>query len=155
LPDLGDYFQLVENSDAIDAGVDVGLPYSGAAPDLGSFEYDDEIQSTATDILTFTLAEQTGAATINTTNHTVAIEVDYTADITNLTPTITLSYGATIDPLSGVSQDFTSPVTYTVTALDGITTQEWVVTVTQEEEPVDPPTSSSKIVKLGGLILKL
>ena len=30
-----------------------------------------------------------------------------------------------------------------------------VVTVTQEEEPVDPPTSSSKIVKLGGLILKL
>ena len=42
-----------------------------------------------------------------------------------------------------------------LTALDGETTQEWIVTVTQEEEPVDPPTSSSKIVKLGGLILKL
>ena len=147
------FLRLASSSDLIDAGVDVGLPYGGTAPDLGAFEYD--LDETATDILTFTLADQTGAATINTTNHTVAIEVSYTADITDLTPTITLSYGATIDPLSGVSQDFTSPVTYTVTALDEVTEQEWVVTVTQEEEPVDPPTSSSKIVKLGGLILKL
>jgi len=139
LPDLGSYFKLAEGSDAIDAGVDVGLPYSGAAPDLGSFEYDDEIQSTATDILTFTLAEQTGAATINATSHTVSIEVAYTADITDLTPTITLSYGATIDPLSGVSQDFTNPVTYTVTALDEVTEQEWVVTVTQAEAPSTHP----------------
>lgn len=133
LPDLGDYFQLVENSDAIDAGVDVGLPYSGAAPDLGSFEYDDEIQSTATDILTFTLADQTGAATINATNHTVAIEVAYTADITDLTPTITLSYGATVIPASGVSRNFSTPQTYTITAEDGVTEQDWTVTVTIAE----------------------
>jgi hypothetical protein len=156
LPDLGGYFKLAEGSDAIDAGIDVGLPYVGSAPDLGAFEYDGEAQSNATDILTFTLVEQTGAATINATNHTVAIEVAYTADITDLTPTITLSYGATIDPLSGVSQDFTSPVTYTVTALDGITTQEWVVTVTQEEEPVDPPSEGTqKMVKFGTAIIRL
>lgn len=113
-----------------------------------------DIDSTATDILAFTLPTQTGSATINTTNHTVAIEVTYTADVTALTPTITLSYGATVIPASGVSQNFTSPVTYTVTALDGTTTQEWVVTVTQAEEPAAPAVSS-RIVKYRGLILKL
>lgn len=42
LPDLGNYFKLAVGSDAIDAGVDVGLPYSGVAPDLGAFEFDPE-----------------------------------------------------------------------------------------------------------------
>ena len=150
--------KLAPSSDLIDGGRAGGLPYLGDAPDLGPFEYEGEEKpaSTETDILAFTLAEQTGASTINTTLHTVAIEVSYTANVASLTPTITLSYGATVIPLSGVARDFTSPVTYTVTALDETTTQEWVVTVTQAEEPVDPPTtSSSKIVKLGGFILKL
>lgn len=39
LPDLGDYFQLAQGSDLIDAGVDVGLDYLDAAPDLGAFEF--------------------------------------------------------------------------------------------------------------------
>lgn len=37
LPDI-DFMKLVPNSDLIDKGVDVGLPFSGAAPDLGAFE---------------------------------------------------------------------------------------------------------------------
>jgi len=151
--DCYNYFlKLADGSDLIDAGIDVGLDYTYTAPDIGAFEYDPD--STLTDILTFTLADQTGAATINTTNHTVAIEIAYTADITSLTPTITLSYGATINPLSGVSQNFTSPVTYTVTALDGTTTQEWVVTVTKSAEP-PAPAGDSSIVKYRGLIFKL
>jgi hypothetical protein len=36
----GGDFHLQPNSPAIDAGVDVGLPYNGAAPDLGAFEYE-------------------------------------------------------------------------------------------------------------------
>lgn len=113
-----------------------------------------QIDSTLTNIITFTLPTQTGSATINTTNHTVAIEVNYLATVTNLTPYISLSYGATISPTSMTSRDFTTPQTYTVTALDGITTQNWTVTVTQEEEPVDP-AGDSRIVKYRGLILKL
>lgn len=35
------FMQLVENSDLIDAGVNVGLPFSGAAPDLGCYESGD------------------------------------------------------------------------------------------------------------------
>ncbi len=80
-----------------------------------------------TDISSFSLAAQTGVATINATNHTVDIEVDYGTDVSSLTPTITLSEGASISP-SG-SRDFSNSVNYTVTAEDGSTTQLWTVTV--------------------------
>jgi hypothetical protein len=38
LPDLGNYFKLTQGSDLINAGINVGLPHSGSAPDLGPFE---------------------------------------------------------------------------------------------------------------------
>jgi hypothetical protein len=38
LPDNG-FFRLKAGSQFIDAGVNVGLPYSGSAPDIGAFEY--------------------------------------------------------------------------------------------------------------------
>jgi hypothetical protein len=118
-------------------------------------EDEPQIDSTGTDIIIFTLADQTGTATINTTNHTVAIEVSYTANVASLTPTITLSYGATVIPASGVARDFTSPLPYTVTAGDGVTFQEWTVTVTQEAEPEpDPVASTGQIVKFNGKIVK-
>ncbi len=50
--------------------------------------------------------------------------------LTSLTPTITLSTGATVSPLSGAAQDFTNPFNYKITAEDGTTTQIWTVTVT-------------------------
>jgi hypothetical protein len=37
LPDI-DYFKLVPGSDLRNAGIDIGLPYNGSAPDLGPFE---------------------------------------------------------------------------------------------------------------------
>ena len=37
LPDM-DYLHLASSSDLIDAGVDIGLPFAGVAPDLGYFE---------------------------------------------------------------------------------------------------------------------
>ncbi|QSG11344.1 hypothetical protein HSBGL_0914 [Halapricum desulfuricans] len=38
-PDDADFLRLTAESRAVDAGVDVGLPYHGARPDLGAFEY--------------------------------------------------------------------------------------------------------------------
>ncbi len=35
-----EFLRLAPNCDAIDAGTDVGLPFTGKAPDLGAFEYD-------------------------------------------------------------------------------------------------------------------
>ena len=37
LPDI-DFLKLANTSDLIDAGIDVGLPYNGNAPDLGAYE---------------------------------------------------------------------------------------------------------------------
>jgi len=42
LPDLNGFLKLKAGSKAIDAGVDVGLPYFGKAPDLGAYEYKPE-----------------------------------------------------------------------------------------------------------------
>lgn len=82
--------------------------------------------STETDITGFTLAGVDG--TIDATNHTVSVVLPYGTNVTALEPTITLSQGATVSPTG--AQDFTNPVTYTVTAEDGATTQPWVATVT-------------------------
>jgi hypothetical protein len=89
----------------------------------------------ATDFTTFTFADA-GLATINGLDHTIGIEVDAGTEVTALVATFTLSPGATVkvgetSQVSGTTaNDFTSPVTYTVTAQDGTTTQAWTVTVT-------------------------
>ncbi len=66
-------------------------------------------------------------ATINTANKTILLTL-IDSDFTTLVPTITLSEKATVSPASGISQDFTNPVIYTVTAEDG-TTAEYQVTI--------------------------
>lgn len=83
----------------------------------------------ANDILTFELAEQTGPATIDDSAHTVSIEVESGTDVSALVPTITASLGASLSPVSGSEQDFSSDVDYEVEAADG-TKQTWTVSVT-------------------------
>src|SRR5664280_3593668 len=84
--------------------------------------------SSETDILTFTIPSQVGSSVIDATAHTVSVVMPYGSSTTQ-TPTITVSAGATISPLSGVAQSFASAATYTITAEDS-TTQDWIVTVT-------------------------
>ncbi|OFX56710.1 MAG: hypothetical protein A2046_00225 [Bacteroidetes bacterium GWA2_30_7] len=88
------------------------------------------VLNTEANIVSFSLAEQTGAAVINTVANTVNLEVYTGTSLTALVPTITLSTGATISPLSGVAQDFTSAIQYTVTAQNTSFTKIWTVTVT-------------------------
>jgi len=95
--------------------------------------------NTEANILTYTVAGVN--ATIDNVNHTITATVPYTTNITNLVATFTLSDGATakvgvVAQESGVTaNDFTNPVTYTVTAQNGATTQDWVVTITKAAEP--------------------
>ncbi|MGH1384746.1 DUF5018 domain-containing protein [Kordia sp.] len=70
--------------------------------------------------------------TIDEAAKTVMITLPFGADASSLSPTITISDLATISPNSGVAQDFTGPVMYTVTAEDSSTVNYTVtVTVTQ------------------------
>ena len=80
--------------------------------------------SSAKDITSFSFAQ--GEGVITGTN--IAVTVPFNTIVTTLVPTIVLS-GGTVSPLSGVAQDFTSPVTYTVTAED-TSTKVYTVTVT-------------------------
>ncbi len=95
--------------------------------------------NTEANILSFVLPQQTGPAEINTTNHTVTAQVVEGTNLSQLTPTITVSYGATINPASGAMVDFSSgPVTYIVTAEDQTTVLNWSVTVTVQQIVVTP-----------------
>lgn len=71
--------------------------------------------------------------------HTVECEVLYNASL-QITPEIVVSEYATISPESGVPQDFTNPVVYTVISESGIA-QAWTVTVTKL-----PASSMAEIV---------
>lgn len=59
--------------------------------------------------------------------------VPYGTVVTELAPTITKSANSTISPTT--AQDFSSSVTYTVTAQDGKMTKAYVFSVTVESEP--------------------
>ena len=86
--------------------------------------------STEAEILSFTVEGQASEEVINSQNATVVLRVMPGTDLTALVPQITISLGATIDPASGVAQDFSQPVQYTVTAQDGVTQKIWTVTIT-------------------------
>jgi hypothetical protein len=107
----------------------IGNEYSTSSWDIGAYAYS-SFDSTQTDIVSFSFVRQNGSATINATNHTVSIQVIFGTALTDLIPTIGISQGASISPLSGTAQDFTSPVIYTVTSADGDYQQNWTVTVT-------------------------
>lgn len=68
------------------------------------------------------------------TEHTVQLFVSDNADYSHLTPIIEVTAGATIEPKSGTSQDFSNGknVIYTVTSEDGKYTKTYTVTVTSK-----------------------
>lgn len=82
--------------------------------------------------------------TINEAAKTIAVTVPAGTNRTALVPTITISEKATIDPVSGLAKDFTSPVVYTVTAEDG-STVTYTVTVSLATGIDDPLSGRVKI----------
>jgi len=79
-------------------------------------------------IESFDFEDEDAEGDVDEEEKTVAITVPSGTDVTELVPTIAFS-GVSISPASGEVQDFSDPVTYTVTAADD-STQEYVVTVT-------------------------
>ncbi len=64
---------------------------------------------------------------INHEASSILVSVDNVGDYSSVTPVVTVSSGATYTPAG--AQDFTTPVTYTVTAKDGKTTKNYTVTL--------------------------
>ncbi len=67
------------------------------------------------------------SASINESNRTIEATLPYGVDRTALAPTISF-VGASINPASGVAQNFSSPVTYTITDANGVT-KNYTVTI--------------------------
>lgn len=111
--------------------VDVnGLPLTTAVSDTVDFTVSLNVEA---NIIDFMVPGMVGSPMINTTDFSVTAYVSSGTDLTNLMPDIIVSVGASISPASGIVQDFTNPVTYTVTAQAG-NTQAWEVIVTFQPE---------------------
>lgn len=65
----------------------------------------------------FTIPGQLQTTDINQTNHTITVFMATGTNVSNLIPAITY-IGQSVSPASGSAQNFTNPVTYTVTAAD-------------------------------------
>lgn len=83
--------------------------------------------------------------------HKVSCVLPAETDVTQLVPTIEVSEGATVEPASGVAQDFSNPVTYTVTAQNG-TTATYTVTVVVESGHVEPSGKTVLIKDFTGVM---
>jgi hypothetical protein len=98
------------------------------------------------EIITFTIPDQIGESVVDNVTSTVSVLVPYGTDVTSLVANFTLSENATAkvgitEQVSGsTSNNFTSPVTYTITASDN-STRDWDVTVN-----VNPPSTAADIL---------
>lgn len=87
----------------------------------------DEPLNPEADILSFSLPDHVvlTEATINQTS--ISINVRKNADLTALIPIIEITEGATINPSPELPQDFSRPVSYVVTAADGVHNRQYTV----------------------------
>jgi hypothetical protein len=90
-------------------------------------------------ITAFGFATPAATGTIADADHAIALTVPFGTDVTALVATFTttgvsVKVGATPQVSGRTPNDFSNPVTYTVTAADG-TTQDYVVTVTVSLSP--------------------
>ncbi len=90
------------------------------------------MRSNACLITSFTIDGVKGV--INNVAGTISLTVPLSSNITQLTPVIGLSEGATVSPASGTLVDFLGGVTFTVTAQDEVATKTYDVTVTQKSD---------------------
>lgn len=87
-----------------------------------------KVVSAGKQIVYFKIANPAATGIIDTTNKTINVIVPVGTVLTNLTTDISIAAGHTISPASGVAQNFTTPVVYTVKRPDNTTTN-WNVTV--------------------------
>jgi hypothetical protein len=89
-------------------------------------------KSSVKQITAFDFTQPPAVGEINEFRKTIHVVVPAGTDVTSLIPKILYSPKAKLNPETGVSTDFTLPVSFTVTAEDGSTAQ-YKVTVTVED----------------------
>jgi len=82
---------------------------------------------------------------IDQVNYTVTLNVPYGTDLKNLTPSIVVSPGTTVQPASLLSQDFTSPIIYKVIDQAGVA-QNYQVKIIVAPAPVVENEQSNQLI---------
>jgi len=94
---------------------------------------------------------------IDEASHIITLNVPYGTGVNNLVPLIVVSAKATIDPDSTIPRDFTTPVTYRITAEDG-SIQVYGVRVNilpQQTVSVKTGQSSNSVILIIGILVCL
>lgn len=106
------------------------FPYTnghGVTVALSGWDY---VPNNEAEITSFVIASLDPEVEGEIVDTVITIEVPASANVTSLVPEIEFSVNASVVPASGVAQDFTNPVVYTVTAENG-NTQQYSVSVSQ------------------------
>lgn len=103
--------------------------------------------SSEKNILTFSISGQIGSSAIDTLSATVSLVMPSSANLSSLTPVITVSPHATINPVSGIAENFSSSRTYTVKAQDS-TSKVWTINVSKQASG-GTGTASARAASLG------
>jgi len=150
LPDNNCYnrfLKLAPNSKAINAGVNVGLPYNSSAPDLGPFESSDS-EPTSKLVTRIDVVGYDGINTITGNRGTLQLSaIVFPSDATNKAVTWSIINGtgqATISPTGLVTAVSTGTVTARATARDGSGVYgSLVITISNQVVPVSGVTVSA------------
>ena len=131
------------HSYAVYTGWDFNTVWDAFDTDYPHLQWENYIPLPPKYITAFNFDGLTPAVTgIVTSDHTISIAVPPDTDVTNLVPTITI-VGSSISPASGVAQDFTNPVIYTVTASDS-TTQQYTVRILNSNATISSGTLAAQ-----------
>lgn len=122
----GETIEMVIDVKATQGGASINVKVDFTGTKLAA----DQSSEAAITAFTFDHADVVSQPVIEGTNITFMVSDGILPeDLAALVPTIQISDKATINPASGVAQDFSKPVTYTVTSEDGITTVDYTVSV--------------------------
>jgi len=102
-------------------------------------------------IISFTIPNQVSSSEIDEASGTINLIMPYGTDKNALVPTIVFE-GMTLNPASGAVQNFSSTMTYTVTAEDS-TTKDYEVTITNALNPVKKITSFEFPFQIGDSVI--
>lgn len=96
-----------------------GKSISYQVEELSGYHSADQSKSAANDLLSFEFESFDPIVSASISGSDVKAVVPKNTDVSALVPTIEISDLATVDPASGIAQDFSSPVVYTVAAENG------------------------------------
>lgn len=93
----------------------------------------DEVLNSEADILSITVPAEILKVAPVVENNRIAVRVKFDTDLTQQSPLFDLSQGATINPKSGTTLDFSQPQLYTVTSEDGNYSKVYTVSYIKTE----------------------